>query len=195
MIAKCEVCGSHVPTEVALEVTDRGKRHLFCSAGCADEQLHDVLPEVPALPRKILVPIDGSGPSVRAAEIATAIAAMTKGEVRLLAAVDPGLLSGLTTEAGARARIAALADDVAAALRQSAAAQLDRCRRFCERVGVPCTVVVEMRPPLEAILAAAADVHLVVMGSRGRNAISSASLGSHAQRVVTGTRTPVLVVH
>jgi nucleotide-binding universal stress UspA family protein len=92
-------------------------------------------------------------------------------------------------------RFGALADQVERALRESATAQLDRCRRLCERVGVKCTATIETRPPLEAILAAAEDVDLVVMGSRGRGALSASSLGSHAQRVVTGTRTPVLVVH
>jgi nucleotide-binding universal stress UspA family protein len=92
-------------------------------------------------------------------------------------------------------RLGMAADQIERVLHESMVAQLDRGRRFCERAGVPCTVVIETRPPLEAILAAAADVDLVVMGSRGRGALSSSTLGSHAQRVVTGTRTPVLVVH
>jgi nucleotide-binding universal stress UspA family protein len=56
-------------------------------------------------------------------------------------------------------------------------------------------VVIEARPPLEAILDAAANVDLIVMGSRGRDALSGASLGSLAQRVITSTQTRVLVVH
>jgi nucleotide-binding universal stress UspA family protein len=195
MIDKCEVCGAHVPAAVALEVVHGGARRIFCSAGCADTQVRDVLPELPMLPHKILVAIDGSGPSVRATEVAAALAIAGNAEVRLLAAVDPGWLRALAMDPGAGVRIDTLADQVESALHENAATQLDRCRRLCERAGVRCTVTIETRPPLEAILAGAEDVDLVVMGSRGRGALSASSLGSHAQRVVTGTRTPVLVVH
>jgi nucleotide-binding universal stress UspA family protein len=54
---------------------------------------------------------------------------------------------------------------------------------------------IETKPPLEAILAAAGEADLVVMGSRGRGALSGTPLGSLSQRVVTSTRTPVLVIH
>jgi nucleotide-binding universal stress UspA family protein len=195
MIDKCEVCGAHVPDAVVLDVVYGGVRRLFCSAGCADTQVRDVLPDPPPLPHTILVAVDGSGPSVRATEVAAALARAAKGRLRLLGAVDPSGLRALAMDPVAGTRFSALAEQVASALRDSTVAQLDRCRRFCERAGVPCTVVIETRPPLEAILDAAADVDLVVMGSRGRDALSSSSLGSHAQRVVTGTRTPVLVVH
>jgi nucleotide-binding universal stress UspA family protein len=195
MIDKCEVCGAHVPGAVALEIVYGGARRIFCSAGCADTQVRDVLPELPTLPHRILVAVDGSGPSVRATETAAALAIVAKAEICLLAAVDPSWLRTLAMDPVAGVRVGALADQVERALHESALTQLDRCRRFCERAGVKCTVVVETRPPLEAILAAAEKVDLVVMGSRGRGALSSSSLGSHAQRVVTGTRTPVLVVH
>jgi nucleotide-binding universal stress UspA family protein len=52
-----------------------------------------------------------------------------------------------------------------------------------------------VKPPLEAILDAAARADLVVMGSRGREALAASSLGSLAQRVVTAARAPVLIVH
>lgn len=195
MIDKCEACGAHVPAGVALKVVHERSPRIFCSAGCADTQMRDVLPELPRLPHKILVAIDGSGPSVRAAEVAVALAIAGHAEVRLLAAVDPGWLRSLAMDPVAGVRMGALADQVERALHESATAQLDRCRRLCERAGVTCTVTIETRAPLEAILAAAEDVDLVVMGSRGRGALATSSLGSHAQRVVTGTRTPVLVVH
>ena len=195
MMEKCEVCGAHVPETIALDVVHGGLHRRFCSAACADTQVRDVLPGLPSLPHKILVAVDGSGPSVRATEVAAALAKAAHAEVCLLGAVDPGWLRGLAMDPVGGTRFGALADQVENALRDSTTAQLDRGRRFCEAVGVPCTVLIETRPPLEAILAAAADVDLVVMGSRGRGALSSASLGSHAQRVVTGTRTPVLVVH
>jgi nucleotide-binding universal stress UspA family protein len=60
---------------------------------------------------------------------------------------------------------------------------------------VPVSACIEFGPPLEAIVAAAKDADLVVMGSRGRSVLSGAILASLSQRVLGGTRTPVLVVH
>jgi hypothetical protein len=64
---KCLVCGSHVPKEVAVELTLEGKLQDFCSVGCADAALAEgaalAPPPSPPVPRRILVAVDGSGPS------------------------------------------------------------------------------------------------------------------------------------
>jgi len=195
MIAKCSTCGAHVPSDVALTITHDGKEYSFCSAHCADAQVPDILTQLPPLPRKILVAVDGSGPSIRAVETAVTLAQASQGEIRLLAAVEPGRLREAARSPGVGARFETLAEDVEQVLRESAEAQLQRCRRICERGRVPCVTKIDTRPPLEAILAAADDVDLVVMGSRGRDALTASSLGSLAQRVVTSTAQRVLVVH
>jgi nucleotide-binding universal stress UspA family protein len=125
--------------------------------------------------------------------MAVALAAAAKGTIRLLAAIDPRWCRALAADPGAR--LGTVVEDVERLLHERAASELEHCRRVCERAGIACEVLVERRPPTEAILDAAAEFDLVVMGSRGRDALSSAGLGSHTQRVVTGTRTPVLVVH
>jgi nucleotide-binding universal stress UspA family protein len=195
MISKCSNCGAHVPDAIALRLTHGGVERAFCSAQCADAQLRDVMPEVPPLPRRILVAVDGSGPSVRAVETAVGMAAAADGEIQLLTAVDASWVrtASLLPRIGAETR--ALREQAERLLRAGADAQLDRCRRICERARVRCSATVENRPPLEAILDAAGGVDLVVMGSRGRDALSSTSLGSLAQRVIAGTQTRVLVVH
>lgn len=195
MIAKCSTCGAHVPADVALTITHDGTPHSFCSAQCADAQLPDILTQLPPLPHKILVAVDGSGPSVRAVETAVTLAQASQGEIQLLTAVEPGRLLAAARSPRVRARFETLAEGVEEILHETAEGQLERCRRICERAGVPCVTKVETRPPLEAILAVADDVDLVVMGSRGRDALTASSLGSLAQRVVTSTRKRVLVVH
>ena len=195
MIAKCSNCGTHVLQAVALEIVHEGVSRTFCSAQCADAQLRDVLPEVAPLPRRILVAVDGSGPSVRAVETAVALAIAARGEIRLLTAVDTSWVRGTALLPRVGPKVKALTEETERLLREGAEAQLDRCRRMCEQAKVRCSAAIETRPPLEAILEAAGDVDLIVMGSRGRDALAGASLGSLAQRVTASTQTRVLVVH
>jgi nucleotide-binding universal stress UspA family protein/endogenous inhibitor of DNA gyrase (YacG/DUF329 family) len=195
MINKCSNCGAHVPEGVALRLVHDGAERMFCSAQCADAALGDVLAEIPPLPRRILVAVDGSGPSLRAVETAVSLALAAKGEIRLLTALDTSWMSGSALFLRIGTETKTLREETEKLLREGAEVQLDRCRRICEKAKVPCSVTIEVRPPLEAILAEAAHADLVVMGSRGRDALAGASLGSLAQRVITGTQTRVLVVH
>lgn len=194
MIVQCATCGMHVPAAITVEVTRAGQTQRFCSARCADQTAREPLPELPELPRRLLVAIDGSGPSVRAVEYAVALALAAGAKVQLLLAIDTVALRALAIQPGsgqgeppASALKMALCDD--------AEAQLARCQRICEQAGVPYTMRIETKPPLEAILEAESGADLVVMGSRGRGALEAGSLGSLSQRVVTAARRPVLVVH
>lgn len=195
MVSKCRACGAHVLKDVALVVDHHGATYLYCSAQCADAEAPDIVAEIPALPRAILVAVDGSGPSVRAVENAAALARVSNGRLTLLAAIESDRVGEDARSAAARQRFEHISAELAALRREGAEGRLERCRRICERAGVPCKTLVETRPPLEAILAAAPDFDLVVMGSRGRDALATKSLGSLAQRVIAGTQKPVLVVH
>jgi nucleotide-binding universal stress UspA family protein len=183
---------------VAVELTLGGRPQGFCSARCADEALAAgaafTPPPRPPVPRRILVAVDGSGPALRAAATAAALAATAHGEVRLLCAVDTGW-TGALRMAAKGARQSDVSAEVERALREDAEAQLAACRRTCEKAGVPTTTRVVFKPPFEAIVEAAKDADLVVMGSRGRGALTGLVLGSLSHRVLGGTRTPVLVVH
>lgn len=195
MIVKCATCGAPVPSAITVEVTHGGRTEQFCSARCADQPTGKPLPALPALPRRILVAVDGSGPSLRAAEHAAALAAASGATVELLLAIDTSALRAFGLPRTTRGEFETLAHDVETAARQDAEAQLARCRRTCEQAGVSCSTRVEMKPPLQAILDAESGIDLIVLGSRGRGALESGSLGSLSQRVVTAARRPVLVVH
>jgi nucleotide-binding universal stress UspA family protein len=64
--------------------------------------------------------------------------------------------------------------------------------------GVACdTIQVEDEQPYQAIIAAAKDrgCDLIVMASHGRSGLSALLLGSVTNKVLTHTKTPVLVCH
>jgi nucleotide-binding universal stress UspA family protein len=199
MMVKCRVCGSHVSKHVAVELTLGGQPADFCCARCAETAMAEpgalVAPTVPSASvlRKILVAVDGSGPSLRAVAAAAGLAAMAHGEVSLLCAVDPAWTDVLhMTPRIGELDVSAEAERV---LKEDAQAQLAYARRICEQARVPVTTRVEFRAPFEAIVEAAKDAELIVMGSRGRGALSGLMLGSLSHRVLGGTPAPVLVVH
>jgi nucleotide-binding universal stress UspA family protein len=197
MIINCPVCGDNVPGDVAVEVVIETTERRFCSARCADVAVSgDLIPVavIPPFPRRILVAVDGSGPSLRAVAVGAAVAGAGGGTVRLLCAVDSGWTGALRMLAKG-GRQPDMSPEVERALRADAQAQLEPCRRICERAGVLAVTHVVFKPPFEAIVEEAADADLVVMGSRGRGAVAGLLLGSVSQRVVGSTRTPVLVVH
>jgi nucleotide-binding universal stress UspA family protein len=191
-----------VPAEVALEIPVSGGVRRYCSLGCAETAESEGgaprawTPALPELPRRILVAVDGSGPSLRAVAMAAALARASGGSVVLLHALDPRLLRGLPTEIGlAGATPGPRPEEVERALRESAEGQLARCRRLCEAAGVAVTARVEVAVPVRAVADAADEADLVVIGSRGLGALSGVALGSVSQRLLGETRKPVLVVH
>ena len=202
MLIKCAECGAHVPGEVALEVPSADGVSHYCSTACVDAAEREgatavALATLPELPRRILVPTDGSGPAFRAVHHAAALARASGGRVELLHAVGGGWLRtlGSGSAAAAAARLGLRSEELARALEAQADAQLDRGRRICEEAGVPCEVRIALETPLEAILQAAERADLVVMGSRGLHAVAGTLLGSLSQRVIGSATVPVLVVH
>ncbi len=201
MVAKCPVCGAHVPTAVAVEILTGDSVERFCSLRCAvsadPNPTCKVRPTaLPQPPKRILVAVDGSGPSLRATELAAAMAAAMGGEIELLHAIDPNVIRALPREPmSAGRRLGFHAGEVEAYLREETETQLERYRKVCEAADVKVTSRIETKPPARAIAEAAEEFDLIVMGSRGLDALSGAALGSLSHRVIAETRRPVLVVH
>jgi nucleotide-binding universal stress UspA family protein len=83
-------------------------------------------------------------------------------------------------------------------IRKHATAVLTHASDKAKAAGVPCdTMQVEHEQPYQAIIAAATDkgCDLIVMASHGRSGISAVLLGSVTNKVLTHTKTPVLVCH
>lgn len=145
-------------------------------------------------PQRLLVPFDGSEPAMRAAVMACRLARAGNGRVRILSAIEPQGLRGLGAVLPS-GTIGEAIRGIEQALRAAAESDLQRPRDVCAAAGVPCTTDVVFDIPVNAIVVAAEEADLVVMGSRGHGAIAGAVLGSVAHRLLGATRTPVLVVH
>lgn len=139
-------------------------------------------------PRNILVPVDGSDCSVRAAAFAAELARNSGGEIALLhvydapAAVAMGLLASIPT--GLDEAPAKLAQDCFA----RAKAAMD---------GFPIREhLVEVGHPAERILGVAksGEFSQIVMGGRGLSPIKELLLGSVSERVLRGAACAVTIV-
>ncbi|MGA9126345.1 MAG: universal stress protein, partial [Pseudolabrys sp.] len=83
-------------------------------------------------------------------------------------------------------------------IKKHAASVLNRVANAAKQAGVSCdTIQVENEQPYKAIITTAADrgCDLIVMASRGRSGLSAVVLGSVTNKVLTHTKTPVLVCH
>jgi nucleotide-binding universal stress UspA family protein len=83
-------------------------------------------------------------------------------------------------------------------IKRHAGSVLDRVANAAKQAGVPCdTVQVENVQPYQAIITTARDrgCDLIVMASHGRSGLSALVLGSVTNKVLTHTKTPVLVCH
>jgi nucleotide-binding universal stress UspA family protein len=138
--------------------------------------------------KRILVGIDGSPASHKAARLAAEVAGRF-GARLTLAYVVPRLLLppdayGLTVA------------EVEAEHRTHADEVLRQARAELGEAGAAAEVSVLQGPPAEALVeaAAATEADLVVLGSHGRGAVARVLLGSTTDRVVHLCPRPVLVV-
>jgi nucleotide-binding universal stress UspA family protein len=140
---------------------------------------------------RILVPIDGSAPSLRAVEYAIGLAGGRAGsEIILLNVQGPETLdvSDFTAVVTAQA-------DRARAARQSKAA-LRKAVARCEQANARFTARAEIGPVAETIaeLTRRLEVDQIVIGSRGLGALGRLFLGSVATKVARLVQVPVTLV-
>jgi len=139
--------------------------------------------------KRILVAIDGSDPSLKAARMAADIALRFGAQLTLVHVVPKLLLPpdvyGLTLA------------EVEKEHRAYAEKLLQKAISFLAEPGVDTTSTILYGSPAESIAeeAAAADVGMVVVGSRGHGAVARMFLGSVSDRIVHISPKPVLVVH
>ena len=144
--------------------------------------------------KHILVPTDGSELSLKAAQVAAEMAATHHARITAMHVVQP-------YEAPLSADVAFYpAPHTRAEYVKAVRTESSRLLAEVEKVAgdgtVACdTLTVEGEQPWEAIVEAARsnDCDLIVMGSHGRRGLEGFLLGSETTKVLTHSKTPVLV--
>lgn len=158
-----------------------------CIKGAADEVKFGDIQEVCVEVDKILVPTDGSEPSVAATEHAV-IMAKTFGAKLKAIYVDTGYES---LEYPEEALDEEMWEGVHPSIKGLAVA-----KTMADRNGVDCDVEVVQGGVAKRIVATAEEwgADMIVMGDTGRSGLKRIALGSVAEAVVKASYTPVLVV-
>jgi nucleotide-binding universal stress UspA family protein len=140
--------------------------------------------------RNILVSIDGSPHSDRALGEAVDIASGSNARLTIITAI-PSTRSWVYTPANAAA-LEALGEDLERESHEILRAAVDRVPD-----SIPVTKIITHDPIRKALMRQVLDgCHdLLVMGSRGRGAVSASLLGSVSHFVLNHCRIPVLIVH
>jgi nucleotide-binding universal stress UspA family protein len=144
---------------------------------------------------KILVPIDGSKVSHKAAKYAVEIAKQTDASLTLLSVIDKRFVVDQAVSASASPTH--LKESVEDYLKQSAQSSTDEIAKVCERNRVQYKATIRTGHPVEEIVkeATKSKVDLIVMGSHGKSALKAAVLGSVTYGVMhKDTKIPVLIV-
>lgn len=139
------------------------------------------------LPKKILVAVDFGDASARAVAIGGELAALTGAALRLMHAESLDAPPYFTP-----AQLQALEGEERANMKRAGEYLLKFGRRHTTQA---FTILVESRTAVDAILHAAKDADLIVMGTHGRRGPSRWWLGSVAERVLRETVVPLLVLH
>ena len=140
----------------------------------------------------ILIPTDGSDLAERAVTHGLSLAKLIGATVTLIIVEEtPSAWLGAFPEPGAGAAFVELTEQI----KKHAASALDRAANAAKQADVPCETIQVQDVPYKAIIAAATDrgCDLIVMASHGRSGLSAMVLGSVTNKVLTHTKTPVLV--
>lgn len=146
--------------------------------------------------RHILIPTDGSDLAEHAVTNGLSLAKSLGAKISVIIVEEPFDWLGVS-ETKAQQALEELAK-YAEQIRKHAASVLNRAANAAKQAGVSCdTIQVEDEQPYKAIIATAAErgCDLIVMASHGRSGLSAIVLGSVTNKVLTHTKTPVLVCH
>ena len=138
---------------------------------------------------RILVPTDGSDVADAAAAHAVALAAAVGADLHVLYVVDADAM-GLVRPSQLDV------DEVRTSLSEAGERTAGAVADAAEEAGVEAETVVRVGAPDEAIseYAEEAAVDVIVMGTHGRSGLDRVILGSVTERVIRGSKIPVLAV-
>jgi nucleotide-binding universal stress UspA family protein len=138
--------------------------------------------------KKILVPIDGSDHSMRAAEYGVGIAKTLDAEATVLYVIDVVVIDQI---AKVNQR-----ESVEAELKQDGQRYINYVLGLTQKAGVKASSLLAIGHPFEQIinLAKSLEMDLIVMGTYGRRTTERILIGSVAERVIEYASCPVVVV-
>ena len=144
---------------------------------------------------KILVPIDGSKVSQKAAKYAVDLAKQTGATLKLLSVIDNSfIIEQAVSSSTSPTHLKEVVEDY---LKQSAQAATDAIVKLCKQNRIQCKAAIRKGHPVEEIASEAkkSKVDLIVMGSHGKSALKAAILGSVTYGVLhKETKIPMLIV-
>jgi nucleotide-binding universal stress UspA family protein len=144
---------------------------------------------------KILVPTDGSKTAQKAAVFAVDLAKQLKAAIVALCVIDKRMFVAKPIPASKAPRHTP--ETVEDYLNEAAQKYVEEIKKLCDEQHVEYHASIKMGYPVDDIVKEAKRVkaNLIVMGSRGRSALSATVLGSVSYGVVHHTHNiPVLVV-
>jgi nucleotide-binding universal stress UspA family protein len=143
--------------------------------------------------RHILIPTDGSELAEHGVTNGLALAKSLGAKVSVIVVEEP--FDELSIEVPGQTEGSV---KYAEQIKKHATSVLNRAANAAKQAGVSCdTIQVDNEQPYQAIIAAAKDrgCDLIVMSSHGRSGLSAVLLGSVTNKVLTHTKSPVLVCH
>ena len=144
----------------------------------------------PNLFHHILVPTDGSEPSIAAGKLAVQLAACQEAVLTFVYVVDDRVADGLAGAPGQEA------GQIQGNLEQSARRYLDYLSRLAAGAGLIANQTIRKGEPYREITALAREqqVDLIVIGQVGSRGLRRILIGSVTERVIEHSLCPVLVV-
>jgi universal stress protein A len=142
--------------------------------------------------RRVLVPVDFSGDSLKALAYAGDLATAPRVELVLLHVIEPVYYATPADMYATNANLAMLLDEQ----RRVAKQQLDRLAAALQKKGRRARTLLKTGAPAPVIVdtAKSAKADLIVMSTHGRTGLAHMLLGSVAEKVVRAAACPVLTV-
>jgi nucleotide-binding universal stress UspA family protein len=144
----------------------------------------------------ILIPTDGSELAEHAVTNGLSLAKSVGAKVSVIVVEEP--FDWLSVSETTARQISEESAKHSEQIKKHATSVLNRVANAAKQAGVSCdTIQVEDVQPYKAIVKAAIDkgCDLIVMASHGRSGLSAIVLGGVTNKVLTHTKTPVLVCH